>query len=665
MNTMKKLQVAVAVASLFAVCDAALAASISQSGVTVAREVISRASNSTQTLTAPSVSFNFQNGPTANANSTQDFSVSLQLYGDGSPAWTPASLVAGNIWRTVNAKRQGLNTTVPTVGPATAAPTITGNATAYLRLLDVQIDSTSVLTPVANAANTTVRYYFRLENPTNAAVSLSDLALEFNSVNSTGTIGGISGGATTPNQADYARVGSLQTSVNQIVGSTVGNLDGGPQCGNADSRIRVQARNYIGSGNTAPEGETSGSVVVNNGYISFAQALNIQLGKVIAPNRSTDPTSSNFLLTPDALGYGSTTRMVLGAVKFSNVAALSAWDTSINTNYYQFRNDGAGPVGDLQTFGTLNNIGNVDVNSLVLTIVSTNGFAVGSSFSLTNNPFGAQAGAGAPGNNSGAAGTTVISADGLTATVTFSHAALVAAANAPGAGQQGLLGSTGATAANFNPPTTDRFYINYVLPGNAAVPLSGFTGTARLTKEALSDEQDNLSCPAPLAGLGGGVKVDVRNFFPFNPANPNNEWVGVIRVINNDETVTADLTGQYIRADGKYGQWGSMGSLPPRGARYFLAQEVYNALNQSSSLPGADNTGAGGIVAGAGQALPPNTRLRISSNAASTLRVQSYIYNQNTKALVEVSASQGADFVNIEAAPRDHIDQDAQTGIKK
>jgi hypothetical protein len=30
-----------------------------------------------------------------------------------------------------------------------------------------------------------------------------------------------------------------------------------------------------------------------------------------------------------------------------------------------------------------------------------------------------------------------------------------------------------------------------------------------------------------------------------------------------------------------------------------------------------------------------------------------------------MSGAQGADFVNVEAASRDHIDQDAQTGIKK
>ena len=45
--------------------------------------------------------------------------------------------------------------------------------------------------------------------------------------------------------------------------------------------------------------------------------------------------------------------------------------------------------------------------------------------------------------------------------------------------------------------------------------------------------------------------------------------------------------------------------------------------------------------------------------------MQNYIYNGTTKLLSEMSGAQGADFVNIESSTRDHIDQDAQTGIKK
>ena len=648
MKTMKKLQVAVAVASMFAAGGSAMAAAISQSGVTIAREVISRAANSTQKLIALFVSFNYSNGPTANALSAQDFSLTLELGGDGTPTWDATSLVAANIWRTVNAVKQTTSAPIVVVGPASAAP---AGPIAYIRLLDVT-------RPDAK----TVRYFFRFENPLATAVSLSDLAMSFNSVN-----------PTTPpvSNADYAKVTTLQNSVSAIIGSTIGSSGtAADACGNSDTRITVQARNFIGSGASAPEGETAGQTILNNGYILFAQALNVQIGKGIAPNRATDPTTNSTKLTPDTNLFGTLTSMPLGFIKFSNVPALSAWDTSIAGNYYGYaRNTGVAPRdGDLGTFTVLQDDGDIDVNSLVVTITSTNGFAAGAGFSLTNNPFGTTGAAGAPGTDSGSAATSIgYSPDGLTATVTFNHGALVAAANS-GIPNQGLDGSTGlATTAFYPAVSTDRFYLNYIVPGNAQIPLSSFSGVAKLTKETGADEQDNLSCPGTLAGLGGGVKIDVRNFFPYNPANPGNEWIGVIRVINNDENVAADLTGQYIRADGKYGKWGSLGTLPARGARYFLSSEIDAALTSNSTFTPSlvDNSGPGGITTTAGQALPANTRLRISSNAASTLRVQSYIYNATTRALVEVSASQGADFVNVEAAPRDHIDQDAQTGIKK
>jgi hypothetical protein len=365
--------------------------------------------------------------------------------------------------------------------------------------------------------------------------------------------------------------------------------------------------------------------------------------------------------------------MPLGYVKFANRVNLDAWDTSVQGRFYKYQPDGAGPLdGDFNGVG-LNTDGDVDiqptVNPLVLTITSTNGFATGSGFSIANNPYCTQGAAAAAGTPGGANGSATYSVDGLTATVTFSHGALVAATTN---GATGTLASTTGPTGAFPGyvATTDRYYVCYNIPGNTVVPLSSFpTVVATLNKEAGSLEQANVSCPGPFAGLGGGIKIDVRNFFPWNPANTTNVWVGVIRVINNSETVTADLTGQYIRADdGKYGKWGSLGNLAPRAARYFTSKEIFDALTQNSTTAGApitDNSGSGGLAAANGQALPANTRLRISSGAASTLRVQSYIYNATTQSLVEVSASQGADFVNIESAPRDHIDQDAQTGIKK
>jgi hypothetical protein len=669
---MKKLQVAAAVAGLFAAATAAHAGSISQSGVTIAREVISRNATSTQTLRAPSVTFSYQNGPTANANSSQDFNITLELGSPdgGSPTWASAQTPT---YKTISAVRANNGNQLVSVGPAGF---VTAVGVAGIELLGVDFVSSN-----------TIRYRFRLVNNTANAVSVGDLQMQFNSVNPGTGIAPFNAvvPAPAPAAGDYALVGTLASSANATtvttgVGSTGNVIDG---CGETQRRITVRARNFIGSG-VGAEGETFGQVVINNGYIVFETAVNVRIEKNYTsapptgttaralPDRATDPIQNNALFTLVAGTFGTTTVMPLGAVRFLNTPNLDAWDTSIDTNYYKFRAQGGTADGDLSHPTVLQNDGDVDTGTLVVKIDSTNGFAPNSTFTLANNPFCVSSGA----NLVSTAGTQVLSNNNLTNTVTFSHAQIVAATTGGAAGT--LLTTTGDNAAGVGagtPPagyvaTTDRYYVCYNVTGAATdqIPQSQFTGTASLTKETGGNEQTNDSCPAPLAGLGGGVKIDVRNFFPWNPANTTNEWIGVLRVINNSETQTADVTGQYIRADGKYGKWGTMGVLAPRESRYYTSQEVFNLLNQNTTSGSpSDNTGSGGLTAVTGQALPANTRLRISSNQSSTLRVQSYIYNAVTRALVEVSGAQGADFVNVETFSNNSgVDsQDAQTGIKK
>ena len=418
--------------------------------------------------------------------------------------------------------------------------------------------------------------------------------------------------------------------------------------------------------------------MINNGYIVFETALNVRIDKSYSttlnlPDRATDPVQNNALFTLIAGTFGTTTTMPLGSIRFTNVPSLDAWDVSIDTNYYKFRAAGGTAQGDLGTAPpNLQIDGDVDVGSLQVKVDSTNGFAPNSGFRLSNNPFCTNSGinlASTTGTETTPPNTT------LSRTVNFSHAQIVAATTGGVAGT--LLTTTGdivpGTGAGTAPTgyvaSTTRYYLCYDVTGAATdqIPQSQFTGTATLIKETGGNEQGNVSCPNPLAGLGGGVKIDVRNFFPWNPNNTGSQWVGVIRVINNSETQNADVTGQYIRADGKYGQWGTMGVLSPRQSRYYSSKEVFDLLINNSSTAGADNTGSGGLTAPTGQALAPNTRVRISSNQSSTLRVQSYIYNSITQALVEVSGAQGADFVNVETFNGNNgVDsQDAQTGIKK
>ena len=660
MKTMKKLQIAAAVAGLFAAATAAYAGSISQSGVTIAREVISRDPAANQSLRAPSVSFSYANGPTANANSSQDFNVTLELGGDGTPTWLSTQLPT---YRTISAVRVNSGQVVVSVGPAGSITTLAG-----LELLGVDVVTAN-----------TIRYRFRLVNNTATSLSLGDLQLTFNAVNpGTGAAPFNAPVASpTPLPVDYALVTTIANSANLTTtsgtpGTTGSVIDG---CGEERRRITVRSRNFIGSG-VGVEGETQGFNVINNGYIVFETALDVRIDKSYSttgnlPDRATDPIQNNAQFTVVTGLFGTTTTMPLGSIRFRNVPNLDAWDTSIDTNYYKYRAQGGTADGDLSHPITLQVDGDVDVGVLTVKVDSTNGFAPNSNFRLANNPFCVTSGNNLASTN----GTQVLSNSNLTNTVTFSHAQIVAATTTGAAGT--LLTTTGDNVAGTGtgtPPvgyvaSTTRYYLCYDVSGSSVdqIPQSQFTGTATLVKQTSGNEQGNVSCPNPLAGLGGGVKIDVRNFFPYNPGNTASQWVGVLRVINNSETQSADLTGQYIRADGKYGKWGTMGVLAPREARYFSSFEVFTLLNQNSTTAGADNTGSGGLTAPTGQALAPNTRVRISSNQSSTLRVQSYIYNSITQALVEVSGAQGADFVNVETFNGNSgVDsQDAQTGIKK
>ena len=677
MKSMKKLQVAVAVTALFA-ATGSMAASISQSGLTVAREVIVANTNVAQSLKAPSASYNFDNGPTANALSSQDFNVTLKLGGDGTPEW------GGNVatYKTIAAvRRNNGNTVVPVVdGAYTQA-----GAFVFIRLMGVDdVDAQ------------TKRFRFRLENQSNASVSLGDLQLSFNSVNpgngaalpylitpdvATFAVGAGASAALTvaPVTAEFNNLVKLAASANATNASTgtaageTGYYDGNgaaaDNCGEGLRRITLVARNYIGSG-VGVEGESAGAnlaSITNNGYVVFGTALGVKVDIGAARNRATDPTANNVSLTIPAGSGVAADVMALGRVRLSNIAGFNAWDTDTTGNYYAFAPTGGARTENEFTVTTATD-GDVDVNdaasgAITLAITSSNGFATGTKFALSNTP-----------SCTATAGSVVTTAFGqataagaTVANLAFTLAdldSMVAATpadtlTAPTIGTYAAYFGTAPVSGN------NGFYICMQTPGGAVqIPQSSFTAVAKLLKNHAL-EQNNFSCPAPLAGLGGGVKIDVRNFFPYQ--NDSQEWISVLRVINNSESTTADLTGQYIRADGKYGKWGSLGNLPARGAVYFTSKEIDTLLNQNTTTAGAaitDNSGAGGTVGDAGK-LAPNTRVRISSNAASTLRVQNYMFNTSTLQLVEVSASQGADFVNVESSARDHIDQDAQTGIKK
>lgn len=660
MKTMKKLQVAVAAASLFAAAGSSMAASVSQSGLTIAREAISHNTASTQTLRAPTVTFNFDNGPAANGNSTQDFNVTLTLGGDGEGKWAPAAAT----YKTISAlRRNNGNAVVPVLSAADAvthAAALAGKV--YITFMDRDV--------VSGTNDKTFRYKFRLVNNTGSSIGIGDLQLNFNGQNPGDGVGIYQTGLTAAGQpfhidlvtpantvltavdADYQRVKNLQTVVNSAAPVATGAGETGDAegaCGEGIRKMTVTVRNFIGSGDGV-EGESANAAanITNNGYIQFATALRVQLTKGVAIDRNTDPLNSNQRFVVN--GVATATDMAIGELQFSN-RSVDAWDLSQQGNYYKL---GANDLNDINDEKN----GNVDVSSVRLNLEATNGFVAGALFRLSRTPV----------CDVGTTWTAATFTDSnKKAAVSFNITEL-SNADAFGAGSS-LTNTAGsgvvATPFNIGVSVTNRAYVCMQVPGTTLVPQSRFEGTAALVKFTAggedADEQANLSCKAPLAGLGGGIKIDVRNYTEF-PAD--SEWRTYVRVINNSETQTADVSAQYIRADGNYGRYVKLFDLPPRAAR-FLSDKEIAALMASQ---GADSTA--GVAGKQGYASEgvynnANARLRISSEAASTLRVQNYLVNATKGLLSEISGSQGADFVHVEASDRAHSDQDAQTGIKK
>lgn len=654
MKTMKKLQVAVAAASLFAAAGSSMAASVSQSGLTIAREAISHNTASTQTLRAPTVTFNFDNGPAANGNSTQDFNITLTLGGDGDGKWAAAAAT----YKTISAlRRNNGNAVIPVLSAADAANPAYAAALAnkvYITFMDRDV--------VPSTNDKTFRYKFRLVNNTASSIGIGDLQLNFNGQNAGDGVGIFQTGLTAATEpffpailtavdADYQRVKNLQTVVNSAAPVATGagiTGDAEGDCGEGIRKMTVTVRNFIGSGDGV-EGESANGAanITNNGYIQFATALRVQLVKGVAIDRNTDPLNSNQRFVVN--GVATATDMAIGELQFSN-RTVDAWDLSQQGNYYKLGANDLNDVNDEKN-------GNVDVSSVRLNLEATNGFVAGALFRLSNTPV----------CNVGTTWTAATLTDSnKKAEVSFSIAELLAA-NAFGAASLTDTAGSGVVAAPFNiaVSVTNRGYVCMQVPGTALVPQSRFAGTATLTKFTSggedADEQANQSCKAPLAGLGGGIKIDVRNYTEF-PAD--SEWRTYVRVINNSETQTADVSAQYIRADGNYGRYVKLFDLPPRAARFLSDKEIAALMasqgaDSSVGVAGKQGYASEGVYGNA------NARLRISSEAASTLRVQNYLVNATKGLLSEISSAQGADFVNVEASSRDHIEQDAQTGIKK
>jgi hypothetical protein len=194
-----------------------------------------------------------------------------------------------------------------------------------------------------------------------------------------------------------------------------------------------------------------------------------------------------------------------------------------------------------------------------------------------------------------------------------------------------------------------------------------------VTATNVSNEQDNM-CVGNFTGLGGGIKIDVRNYASFKSFG--NSGVGTtVRLINNSESNAADVYGQMIYADGTYGAWGKLADLKPREATNMSNKEIEALLVNAPAATNPFGTGTvytqtAGTAVVTGPKAGTGDRLRIVSSTGSTLRVQSYMVVGNM--VLDTSNAQGVDFEGtandrtpttaIDAQP---VSQDAINGLSK
>lgn len=771
MKTMKRLQVATAAASLFALAGAAQAAILNTTGSVLAVETIQPTATGAgignlSNVRAPAFTYSYEGGLTVQGQSVQHFSIAATLGGDAGdwsfdnngdtlvPGTNPllldrhAETIAAQLRGVGNAGRR-----VAVVGPGTA---VTAGKFAIV-LVGIDRGDRIQGSPTESATSSkSVTYRFQLVNNTNAPLTLSALDLTFFTQKN-------ARGATAPIDTDPSYVvGSLQDSTTSaasqyasifnlvpLIGgpsSAVGHATGEFACHTEPDR-RVTLQVYSGEGlnptigpepnNTAVGGLNAtfsrnyltakraidvivrkgtdrqiqttnsfqtnlGSTPVNGiggtggGRFTFKPTLNETnartnnygginnntgayiVGPVGANNATGRPTE-----THPTVNWSDDDRSVrVGTISFVNRS--SALDRLLDVDAFAFRPQlGAryvgtagispGPdvaQGDLTqpTDRNENVFGGVDVaagaNAAVqLTFRSKPNFSgfAGRTGNGTTVPFGI-----ATNTLALVRGTTagVANVCGATANTPGSRIAINSgvggnfAESPAGSGNYVLNLTQGAFAGTFanaaDATLLGDWHLCYYVTGNVEVPNTFFSNAeARLFKDDTS-EQTNVSCPAPLAFVHGGVKVDVRQ---FQAVTSDDSWSSFVRVINNSESEVATVEAQYIFDSGLYGKWGTLGTLNQRASRIFSSAEIAGLLlTDPISLPAAQiNT-----------TVPRDTKLRLRIAAdVSTIRVQNFFFNRANGALVEASGAQGADFVNVDSSNRDHIDQDAQTGIVK
>ncbi len=592
--------------------NVAYAGQIQASSVSIAREVIT---TDVQTVVAPSIAYRFA-GDVDARQQTQTFQVQFTV---GSGAWAVAPgvtaiSVSDGVTGTILDQNAATDYTVSNVGLSTDKKTV------WATIIVNQGAARLVKQPIISV---------------NVSSNTIGGALLVDTSAARGTVNGL-----------FAVVGNLVTDFNAT-----------PSLCEAVKTMPVSFKHYTALSapaalatdtNATADEHTRGGATNTATLITFPTNI-LPVVTASTGNAKVNVAAANLQFTGSATLGAAPDSWVSTTIANLGMIALKQNSTGYDSNLVNQYLLAGGGAGILAAATAVNNIGRVEGASFEATVTATNGFVSGGTLWLDTSA-------------TCAAGAGIVSNAGVATPITAINAA----------GPIKLTIGTAQLNAAFGATGLGPVYTCYGVAGvTSPIPLSKFNVTAAtLVKSAAGaglNEQNN-SCSGTHYSLGGGVKIDVRNY--ANSKDPSG-WMSVIRLINNNESRSIDVWGQLIHADGTYGPYGLLSKGQNAGAANADKLAPRAVLNLTSAQVDALLTSAPAHATANGSATPKadvtGARLRVTSEAGSSLRVQNYLYNPASQNFIEASSSQAVDFEGtVDRAPVNegqYQSQDAQAGL--
>lgn len=589
--------------------SAANAGQIQASSVAIAREVVT---TNAQTILSPTISYRFAGDVDARGQA-QTFQVQFTL---AAGTWATLPALPEQAIKLTN----GITNAVIDQGPA-----VGGTPTYTVGTVALSTDKKTLFVTITVAQDAVAG---NIQQP---LVSINSL---------TNTIAGVAGVNVS---ASRASLKDLFT----VVGDIVADFTGTGAC-SANKTLGVSFQHFTAltspaslatTVNATADEHTRGGATNNATLVVFPTNVTV----AVAPSTSAAflTPGGNLTFSDNGLGgtsYVSGSVAMLGSVTLTQNAL--GYDSDL-TNQYVLAGvaTGAYPTGLDAIAVAADDAGDVETKQIDVKVTASNGFVVGGSLSMST-----------------AANCGAILASSVTAITAGNAAGPITISTTAAADVNAIFTATGVVPA----------YVCYTTPGGVTIPSSSFTAVATVVKAAAGGnfaEQNNV-CNGSLYSLGGGLKIDVRN---YASSAETSGYLSVLRFINNSDSSVADVWAQYVHQDGKLGNWAQLATLPVRGVVNMTATQIDAKLAAGATATAAIGTAA--PVAQAATATTTDTapRLRITSTTGRSLRVQNYLFNSATGQILEGSGQQGVDFegtaTRAPGSEGQYQDQDANSGL--